>query len=414
KGFQFEDEIGKNAEDGDRLVLLIFNLQEYRQKELTEEAVAFIENAIDSAAEFGMQAIIRFTYDWDGRALETEPEDRDRIFQHMKSLEPLFERKKRDLYLIQGVFIGNHGEMHGSNYANDKDIKALAEQLLKTTPKEVFLSVRTPEFWRVVTDRTEPPGSFEEGDASRFGLFNDGLLSSDTDLGTYSDGTGYKNRWEREEELAFQEALCRFVPNGGEFALDSEYNDLENVLEEFPRLHISYLNRGYNREVLEKLENTTYQGEGGDPYDGLNGLKYVGDHLGYRYVLRKVEVPQKIYPGKDFFIELEIENSGFAPFYRKADIQLILQSEDGTQTLIDAREDIRTWKSKQKSIFRISIPQNTLQKGLYQMFLKVEDQKDRGVSFANPTMYQEDIGANAIGEMEIISYDVLSIWKPTR
>ncbi len=78
--------------------------------------------------------------------------------------------------------------------------------------------------------------------------FNDGMLGSVSDYGTYSDNTrqdaGDFSAWTREEELAFQDVLCSSVPSGGEVIVDNPYNDLENAIADLKTMHVSYLNEG--------------------------------------------------------------------------------------------------------------------------------------------------------------------------
>ena len=52
------------------------------------------------------------------------------------------------------------------------------------------------------------------------GLFDDGILGSETDLGTFGvepgSEAGWGSPWSTEDELIFEEQLCRYVPQGGE------------------------------------------------------------------------------------------------------------------------------------------------------------------------------------------------------
>ena len=94
--------------------------------------------------------------------------------------------------------------------------------------------------------------------ASRLGLYNDGMLGSANDTGTYGDkaaadlDTNYSDAWTREDELAFQNDLCLYVPNGGEVIIDNVYNDFDNAVKDLSQMHVSYLNSEYDSTVLNK------------------------------------------------------------------------------------------------------------------------------------------------------------------
>lgn len=107
-----------------------------------------------------------------------------------------------------------------------------------------FFSVRTPAQWRTIVSEYRdtkvphcPQPIFLSSLASRLGLYNDGMLGSANDTGTYGDkaaanlNTNYNDAWTREDELAFQmtSPLCT---NGGEVIIDNVYNDFDNAVKD--------------------------------------------------------------------------------------------------------------------------------------------------------------------------------------
>ena len=80
--------------------------------------------------------------------------------------------------------------MHDSNYENIDQIRQLAEDAMAAAVSpEIYLAVRTPAQLRGIL-RPKPPCQQPDRDsslASRLGLFNDGMLASVYDLGTYDD-----------------------------------------------------------------------------------------------------------------------------------------------------------------------------------------------------------------------------------
>ncbi len=147
--------------------------------------------------------------------------------------------------------------MNGTKYTDPDSMRELAARLADVSDASTFLSVRTPAQWRKNHGEAAPDGWTENPLAKRLGLFNDGMLGSVSDYGTYSDNTrqdaGDFSAWTREEELAFQDVLCSSkVPSGGEVIVDNPYNDLENAIADLKTMHVSYLNEDYDRNVLDK------------------------------------------------------------------------------------------------------------------------------------------------------------------
>lgn len=412
-GNSFHNNFVDQSKQGDSLVLLMFNLQEYNNGNITEEGLRYIDCVLESVKRTGLKAIVRFVYDWDGYGLENEPQDIQIILNHIEQLQSRFYTYKDVIYLLQGVFVGSYGEMHSSKYLDRDNVVKLMNKLVDSTPESMMISVRTPEYWRLVCGRDKPIENKTRLPEARIGLFNDGLCSSQTDLGTYSDGTGYVTKWPRKEELNFQSQLCRFAPNGGELAVDSKYNDIDNIVQEFPLLHISYLNRDYNMDVLNKWRMSTYQSvKTDDPYDGINGYKYVQDHLGYRFVLRDVSVSKRIFSTCASTIKVKIENTGFANMYYDKDVKVIFKGiNTGYETSALIKTDIRSWESGQISKINIPMPRK-LKEDTYKIYLEISDQYGDRVIMANPNICDNELGLNAMGEIKVERLTLLNIWKP--
>lgn len=169
----------------------------------------------------------------------------------------------------------------------------------------------------------------------RLGLFNDGMLGNKSDYGTYQIGdetdTGSFPRLDRQEELAFQNELCREVPNGGEVIRDNVYNDLDNAVKDLERMHVTYLNKAYDQEVLKKWADTVITEEG--CFKGMDGLTYIERHLGYRLSI----VDTGIYyqnKEKSLTVDVTLKNEGFAPLYMETQAQIILYHKKREKTLV--------------------------------------------------------------------------------
>ena len=226
-----------DAKNRQGIVMLEVNLQNFSNEDLSDSALSQLDTILSAWQRHGSQVILRFLYDWDGKAMETEPQSLEQILRHMDQTAEVVNRYTDCVFLMQGIFVGNCGEMNNSHYMSDEDCTTLMHHLAEVTDPSVFLSVRTPVQRRKILDSSERPTketAFDGSLSSRLGLFNDGMLGTANDTGTYGDTAAsadtYRSAWVREDELSFQNELCNFVPNGGEVTLDNPLNDLAHAI----------------------------------------------------------------------------------------------------------------------------------------------------------------------------------------
>lgn len=336
-----------DLDNGMRLSLAEYNLAEYADGALSERALAEIRTTFSIAKEQGVGLIVRFLYDWDGNAAATEPSDRSVIETHIRQVAPLINEYTDTIFCVQGLFVGDYGEMHDSAFVNDTDMAALLNLLAEQVDPRIFLAVRTPEQWRNLTGVSNPSRSRQTELSSRVGLFNDGIMASDTDFGTYAEGS-------RAKELSFQNVLCQIVPNGGEVVGGDkamtdgqpENTDRSRGTEQIPNIstvidtlrtmRITYLNPEYDATVIDRWKQMEYEGQ--------NAYDYIAAHLGYRYELAgcKGKVRHRFRdlfaPSVDFTIT--IDNTGFAPAYRRFEAELVVGQNPNKSTAPDETQEI--------------------------------------------------------------------------
>ena len=216
---QVEEKFQKDTETA--LAMVQINLQEYRNGAISEQGLANIEALFEALEGVDKQLIVRFLYDWDGENEQYEPKSLDIILGHMSQLEDILKRHSSKIFVLQGLFIGNWGEMNGTRYSDMESMQTLAKRLASVTDDSTYLAVRMPAQWRQIIGSellTEETFAYDPL-AGRLGLFNDGMLGNEGDYGTYgtqsAGDAGVFSCWTRGEELEFQEELCRRVPNGG-------------------------------------------------------------------------------------------------------------------------------------------------------------------------------------------------------
>lgn len=366
----------------DSLALLEINLKEYRLTDIDQNGLNQLNDifAAWSKSPYHTQLIVRFLYDWDGVALSTEPESLDLILKHMDQISSIVNQHKDIIYIMQGVFIGNWGEMHHSRFIDNDSIKTLIEHLNEVIDPSIYLSVRTPAQWRMINNLYDIPTSFPTNDSlmTRLGLFNDGILGSESDLGTYgntprSQATSPSYQGTRDEELEFQKKLCQYVPNGGEVIYNHTMNQLETSVSSLQKMHISYLNADYDKRVYELWKQSSWTKR--DNFYGSDGYNYIKTHIGYRYLINKCQINKEGFFNPQYKLKLTIQNNGFSSTLQPFLTSIQLENEDtGQLTSIDFNADLRKLDSEQKKSFTVILPVKDLEHGHYQIYLLIKDQ----------------------------------------
>lgn len=373
--FEMKD-IPKN--EANRLSQIQVNLRNFRFGAISEIGMQNITALFEELAKKDARYILRFLYDWNGKANETEPEELEIILTHMRQLSPLLKAYDNCIFLVQGLFIGNWGEMNGTPYTVPDSMKTLAGELLCLTGERTFLSVRTPAHWRTIIQLADVEKMQSNPSALRIGLFNDGIMGNTGDCGTYVGSETAKNdtpfsSWCREDELAFQNQLCRMVPNGGEVILDNPLNDFENAVQTLQTMHVTYLNSEYDQQVLTKWAAATVSD--GSCYDGMDGLTYIERHLGYRYLLDGAKLDYS-YLRNRLSLTAFMKNVGFAPVYTEMPITVTLVSDAETISLTpdgDLRQAAggTQWEEQLPICAEIALP--NLKQTKYDVYIQIWD-----------------------------------------
>lgn len=359
-----------NSRNG--IELLEINLMKYREGSIPKQALQQLYNIFLLSREAKKKLILRFTYDMIGNCRATEPDTISVILLHMEELKDLFFEFQDIIFLYQGIFMGSWGEMHDSKFANTVDMQKLFQKMASVTPDTAYIAVRTPAQYRSITqclgvcykkDSSKGKGFY------RLGLFNDSIVSSETDFGTYGTipkekARHYYEKWCRADELAFQNELMKRTPSGGETSALYEAMCMEEVVEELRTTGITYLNNEYHPEVISRWESEKIEK---GPYKGKTYYDYIGDHLGYRLVIQDMKQSQK--KGR-ITIDIHIENKGFAPLYKEKAIRLLLKNEMGEDIVTKYEEGCALFQ-KLHLVFTIETAQ--LRAEQYTIYLQIID-----------------------------------------
>lgn len=293
--------------DGEELVLARINLCEFKNSDIDDTALDNLSKMFDFFRQYDKEIILRFVYDVDGNGLMNEPESIKIIKRHMEQVAPYIVNNQDIILTMQGVFIGSWGEMHTSRYADGSDIADLVITLYEAVKGSVSIALRKPSQIRELIQFLDMI-LYEEKEklVSNIGLYDDAILSSDTDMGTFSyDNIDY--------DMAMVKELSCINMVGGETVTDNVLNDTEAAIEGLEKRCVTYLNSQYDLAVLDKWKKQQING-GGTVY------QYITEHLGYRLEYSGIKTP--LFSKKAV---IYIKNTGFAPFYGK--IRLVVNEE---------------------------------------------------------------------------------------
>lgn len=361
---------------GETLALVLINLRAYRERALDDTALENIRSILSFFMKYKKDVILRPTYDIEGKGREREPDDFDTVLTHIRQIGEILQQVEHSVCIFQGLLVGSWGEMHDSRYLSEPHLRKLYDTLKPYLGSEICLAVRTPAIWRVLTDED----AFQCGVFPQMAVFDDGILGSMTHLGTFGtmtrDAAGWKQAWTRKEELGFLEQITKDTPCGGEAVenVDGESLDGKDVIKELKAMHLTYLNSAYDRRVLDNWKKMIWRENG--IWNRCTVYDYIGSHLGYRLIVRKVAM-KKCLSGK-FQLEIEIENTGFAAPFQEMELLLVLQAENKIWEYPVEFDAKKCYPGEKRKIVQHFCPQDS------QIFLKLRRKKDRQpVQFAN-------------------------------
>ncbi len=399
------------VEPGQQICLVEINLLHFSEGALSELALEHIRRIFRHFSSLGKQMIVRFVYDWEGKGVLSEPKDIAVILNHMSQLSPLLKEYSGEIYILQGLFIGSWGEMHNSRYLSERHITRLARQLYECSGERTQIALRCPYLWRMVfktyypLDRAE---AFTDIQKARFSLFNDGILASDTDFGTYGnigmkDSKSYSDKWVRKDELEFQNQLCKYVSNGGEVINECSFNDVAPAMEALKEMRVSYLHSQYDEKVLEKWK-AAKSGVSSPLWKEKSAFEYISAHLGYRFTLEDATLSLTADKSGRLRAAVSLSNQGFAPSYHKFNVKFVIRSASFSEFHEYAVDtDTRLWMPDEKVELEALLPGTDLEQRYYTLCFGIYDpQTRRPVQIANTFSAPDHTGNYSLGNFGVL------------
>ena len=373
---------------------------------INDQTLDAIRETLQTAKEKGVLCIMRFSYARDAFS-GTEPDDVNWIVKHVEQLAAVVNEYKDIVIAIEAGMMGPWGEMHCSKYIEPEYANIIIGAMLDNYDESIAILCRNPG---LIINYAKSRGAeilpnlplTPDHPAYRLGMYNDGYLGTADDYGTWVAMT-------REEGIRFLGSQNDRMPYGGEMAhtkiefLAEHKSPIyeQGFIKELYDTRLSYLrnivtNTTGLQKVFEATEFTHETDFEGMPdvseYYGGTMHKFIYDHMGYRPVLRSSCVGGGSFEGY-------IENTGFAALPDKLKAELILEGEDGITALpldIDVNDG--------HYAFTVTAEEG----GQYRAYIRISavpfaeaNEETRVVRFANPDIFDADLGANYIGTVDI-------------
>jgi len=374
------------------------------------------------ARAHGSMVAMRFRYT-DEQVSNPEPATWEMVLRHIQQLRPIFQEFNDIICLIESSFVGMWGEQHSGKYCSARHRAQLIDALMNVAPENIAVTARIPgtfAAWAgVSTSDLYNEKAYEKARNSpdplkrrllcrRVGVFNDGYMGSWSDLGTY---------FNRKGETDWIGNVTPETYYGGEFAGyhgDNTYLP-ETAIPEMYKTHLSYI----GNNIFQDYKQFTFTREmdtvaaDNSAYYGQTTFQFIRDHIGYRFVLRKSELTNKVKQGETLKLKFRVENTGFsAPVPHTRGFVLLVNEDD--EIYIKApvnNSDAHYWNSCTVVDVEHSlhIP-SSIKPGTWKVYYKnvmggyhheIEEIAYRSIRFANYDTWKSEVGGNYLGSVEI-------------
>ena len=389
------------------LILRVFYLEEFVNSAISQSYLNNMQTDFNRMRNAGIKCIVRFAYSDDESA---SPRDASKamILSHINQLKPILTSNIDVISTFQTGFIGTWGEWYytsqaefggygynsstgltSTNYTNRKNV---VDAFLAAIPSTRAVQIRTPKFKQQLYNTTTPLPTGQahtNSTLARIGHHNDCFLSSNSDVGTYSNVA---------TEYPYLEQETKFLPMGGETcAVFESRTNCTTALVEMNRFHWSYLNLDYHPNVISGWQSNECFSE-------------IQNRLGYRFELNSATLPTQIAANSQLPVSFNLTNVGFSAPFNERYIYIVLQNTVTNQTYpIVMNANPRLWLGTKTITENLPLPADIVP-GSYKMYIHMPDiesaiatRPEYAVRFANNNMWESTTGYNDLNHTVVIN-----------
>ena len=372
-------------------------LIEFVKSDISDKFLNLVRKNMQALREAGAKCILRFAYT---NSQSKHPYDAEPkwVARHIEQLKPILQEYSDVILCFQSGFIGVWGEgYYTDNFFFDPQTpeehklrKEVIDAMLDAIPADRQVALRTPMFKRNMyatsyTDTLTLATAYDGSAKARICAFNDCFGASADDYGTFI-GKDTREYWRKE---------TRYTLMGGETCGLSDYCKCKQSIKDCEDFHWTYMNSGYNADVLNRWES-----------DGC--MDEVKRRLGYRLSLKDVAT-SKAAAGKALRVKFNIRNTGFAAPANLRHVELVLVDGNGKKNVYEFKDvDMRYWFANETVTVDklIDLPKDA--SGNCTLYLNLPDPKATlddnplfSIRLANDGVWNEKTGYNKIAEFKL-------------
>lgn len=373
------------------MIMRLFYLEKFKDKPISNEELTLIKSDMQKLRDAGLKCVLRFAYT-DNMTVSDAP--LSVVMQHLDQLKPLFQENKDVIAFVQAGFIGAWGEWHSSSngLATVENETKILNKLLSVLPTGIMVQVRTPAAKQQIFNNISPVDStiaYTSENRSRVGHHNDCFLSGETDYGTYTNVKA-------DKEYISKEAL--YVPTGGETCPpEGSLPDCASSIASMKLLKWTFLNLDWYQPVIAAWKSSGCFNE-------------FQRNLGYRIVLVKATLPDKVSANEKYSFEISLTNKGYAPLYNYKICNLVFKNTSSSEIYsYPLPIDLRNCKPNGLLAIKNAININSIPKGEYALYLNIIDQSETlskrpeySIRLANTNVWEEVSGMNSLQQKVVV------------
>ncbi|RUT03093.1 hypothetical protein DSM106972_054010 [Dulcicalothrix desertica PCC 7102] len=409
RGFYTSIEIGKDKdlskirEQGFTLARSNVHLDQFRDKNISEEFLQEFRDALTEVRRAGIKVIPRISYNFPmpGETEKQPDAPLPIVLNHIEQLKPIFQEYQDVIAALPAGFIGAWGEWHSSTNGlhNFESKQQVLTALLDALPSTRMVQLRYPS-----DIKSAYPNPLNDAEAftgihqARIGHENLCFLANADDAGTYSihdnDSNNIYSPDIKKDLQSYLKAISPYVIVGGETCQvtpESARTDSETTLAEMQHFNWSYINVSFYAPTIDRWKK-----------EGIYNT--IANKLGYRFRLVEAQIPEIVNSGGEFKMSFTIANDGFASPYNPRSTEIILRNQENKQVYrFPVYTDARRWFSQQQHQVNFSGSISVdMPKGTYEVLLNLPDptpqlyeRPEYSIRLANQDVWEPSTGYNS-------------------